>query len=93
LILILLTACVPKYSIELSELTVIPVGEEFMVTYTATNPTNYNLECELTIRLEELEDITDEFEILKNQTKTFSMIADLPAEVIKTSITTRCKPN
>ncbi|MFC2135175.1 hypothetical protein ACFLTH_11205 [Bacteroidota bacterium] len=91
--LLFLTACsASKYDVTLSEISFDHQGDFDIIRYTAENPTEYNLSCEILISAKEMEDILDNFEIESKNSGNYSIDAVLPYGETKVKLSTRCKP-
>jgi len=93
ILLLILTSCTSRYDIQLSEVSFDHDGDVDVISYIAMNPTEYNLTCELDIRLEEAGTITDTFDIEAQETKNLSTRAKLPVGETRVILNTRCKPS
>lgn len=92
-IIIILTACAPKYDVHLSEVSFShDESSQDTVTYHVSNPTDKDLNCELTINPEGIEKTKTDFFIKAGQERKQTALATLPQGETRVILSTRCKP-
>ncbi|MBU0666019.1 MAG: hypothetical protein ABIC91_01545 [Nanoarchaeota archaeon] len=92
-LLILLTACVDQYEVELSEVSFDHTDGTDIIKFVATNPTNISLYCELQIVIPEQEPLQESFEIEPFASVNKTTIAQIPFGETKILLQTKCRPN
>lgn len=93
LTLLMLTAC-QAYNIQISDVVFDhshSTGKD-IIKYTVANPSEEDLECEVTIEFEGADSVIEEFNIDAYQEKNISTQATIPTGKTNVALNSRCKP-
>ena len=93
ILLLLLSACISRYDVRITEVSLSHDENGVdIATYFVTNPTHYDLTCEMHINPQGSEKIVDEFTIKAQESRSESTTIEVAGGETRVILTTRCKP-